>query len=206
MRNKILYIILISFLFVQCGENKKSTGKTISGKYFELDKFGVELFVPTDVDLITLEQYKEDIEQIENPKVKKNQLAQYSQIANASNKKYLFRNKSKTIRYFFEETPHVEINRDISSYILTKLEEQHQKNASLMDMTASIEKSGIKRRNGNTMLRMLFLYKGENASIYNQNYFYTYCYLINMRGRSFITTIIAKDAQNFDEYMWNLKL
>ncbi|WP_046757008.1 hypothetical protein [Kordia jejudonensis] len=206
MKSKLLYIILIGFLFIQCDGNKNNTENKLLGKYYTLDKFGVELFVPSDVELITLEQYKKDIEEIKNPQVKQSQLAQYHEIANQSNKKYLLRNKSKTIRYFFEEMPHVEINRDISSYILTRLEKEHQRNASLMNMTASIEKSSIKRRNGNTMFRALFLYQGDENSMNAQRSMLTYCYILNMRGRTFVATIISKDEQYFDEYMWNLKL
>jgi hypothetical protein len=207
--NRILYIILLSLLFIQCEDDKHIpvSNKNVPGKYIELDIENIHLFVPENIRLYTNSEYKAFINTIENEEVKRIERARYLNLKYGSaGNFYIMRSEDRETDITFKTVPYTNIDQSISQEILKYLNREHKAIGTILGLESSFSRAGIIKKGNDRIFRAIFLYKGTNLLTGKDGQIYTYFYLVNRKGKTFVLSFNSRKAYDFDSYVQKIRL
>lgn len=201
--NRIFYILIFSFFFIQCKDDKHIavSNKNVSGKYIELDIENIYLFVPENIKLYTIDEYAQLINNIKDKELKKIERAQYLDLkyGNEGNF-YVMIDDDHGTSIIFQAMPYTEIDQSLSQMILTGLNNKHKAFGEVIGYESSFKKAGIIKKGSDRIFRAIFLYKSLGRTIY------TYFYVVTRKGKTFILSIHSRKDYDFDSYIQKIRL
>ncbi|MFK7747863.1 MAG: hypothetical protein AB8B65_05710 [Kordia sp.] len=206
--NKTIYIILLSFFFIQCEDDKHIavSNKNVPGKYIHLESENIYLFVPEKVKLFSLNEYKGFVNSIEDPKIREIERARYLNMKYGPDKSYIMRSEDLEIDVAYMSIPHIEIDKSISQTLLQLLNRQHKENGRVLGLQSSFSRAGIIKKGRDRIFRAIFLYKGHDLVTGKDVQIYTYFYVANQKGKTFVLSFNSKKAYDFDAYFQKIRL
>ncbi|MBC8753780.1 hypothetical protein H2O64_03805 [Kordia sp. YSTF-M3] len=207
--NRIFYIIILSLFFIQCDGNKDKSVpiKNVPGKYIQLDAENIYLFVPENVKLFTNSEYIAFIKKIENEELKEIEYERYLNLKYGSaGNFYMMASEDRKLDIAFKTLPYIPINQEVSQEILSYLNSDHKALAGILGFQSSFKKAGIIKKGNDRIFRAIFMLKGKDESTGENMQGYTYFYLVNRKGKTFILTFNSGRANDFDSYVQKIRL
>lgn len=207
--NRIFYIILLSLFFIQCeeSEDKSVPIRNVAGKYIQLDAENIHLFVPENVKLFTNSEYKAFINEIENEELKKIEYERYLNLKYGSaGNFYIMASEDRQLDISFKTVPYISINQEVSQEILSYLNSDHRALCEILGFQSSFKKAGIIKKGNDRIFRAIFMLRGKDESTGENMQGYTYFYLVNRKGKTFILTFNSGKANDFDSYVQKIRL
>ncbi|WP_298518605.1 hypothetical protein [uncultured Kordia sp.] len=209
--NRAIYILLLSFFFIQCDVNEKDKDKAVpfndvDGKYIHLETENIYLFVPKKVKLFSISQYKEFIDSIEDPRVRKIERDRYLNMKYGIENTYVMRSEDLELDVTYMSIPYIRIDQSVSQTLLQLLNRQHKKNGKVFGLESSFSRAGIIKKGHDRIFRAIFLYKGIEVLTGEDAQIYTYFYVINRNGKTFVLSFNSKKVYDFDSYVQKIKL
>lgn len=207
--NKSIYILILSFFFIQCGEidkDKKIPFNDVDGKYIHIESENIYLFVPKKVKLFSLTEYKDFINTIEDDRIKQMERARYLNMKYGPEKSYVMRSEDLNIDVTFSTIPYIKIDQTMSQEILRLLNQQHKRMGRVLGLESSFSRAGIIKKGRDRIFRAIFLYKGTDLLTGEDAQIYSYYYVANQKGKTFVLGFNSKDAYDFDSYVQKIRL
>lgn len=207
--NRIIYIILFSFLFIQCEDDKHIavSNKNVEGRYIHLEAENIYLYVPKKVKLYSNDEYVQYINGIENKQFRKMERARYLQMKYGSaGNFYIMASEDSEIDVTFRTVPYIPINKEVSQEILKYLNRDHKAGGRILGLESSFSRAGIIKKGDDRIFRAIFLYKGIDLLTGKNAEIYTYFYLVNREGKSFVLSFNSRKAYDFDSYVQKIRL
>lgn len=207
--NRFLYIILLSFLFIQCGGNdsdKAVAFKDVDGKYIHLENENIHLFVPKNVKMFTNSEYVKFINSIEDDRIRQQERTRYTMMKYGSENSYIMRSEDLETNIEFMTLPYFEINQSVSQDILKLLNRQHKAGGKMLGLESSFSRAGILKFGNGRVFRAVFLYKGTDLLTGKDAQIYSYFFVANQNKKTFIVSFNSKKAYDFDSYFLKTRL
>ena len=206
--NRAIYIILLSFFFIQCGNDKDKSVpyKDVPGKYIHLETENIYLFVPEKVKMFSISEYKEFIDSIEDPRIRKAERARYLNMKYGIENTYVLRSEDLELDITYMSIPYIRIDQSISQELLRILNRKHKANGAKLGLESSLSRVGIIRKENDRIFRAIFLNKGTELLTGEDAQVYTYFYVINRKGKTFVLSFNSKKAYDFDSYVQKIRL
>lgn len=206
--NRAIYIILLSFFFIQCGDDKgKSVSyKDVPGKYIELSAENIHLFVPEKVKMLNHSENIAFINNIEDKRIREMERARYFDMRYSAEGSYIMRSDDMELDVAFMSMPYIEINQSVSQMLLRLLNKRHKAVGNIIGLESSFSRAGIIKKGSGRIFRAIFLYKGIDLLTGKDVQIYTYFYVVNKKGKTFVLSFNSKKAYDFDSYVQKIRL
>ncbi len=207
--NRYIYIILFSFLCIQCGSDngdKKVPFKDVDGKYVHLESENIYLFVPKNVKMFSNSEYLEFINSIEDPRIRQVERTRYTMMKYGPENSYIMRSEDLETNIEFMTMPYFEINQSVSQEILKLLNRQHKAGGKALGLESSFSRAGILKFGNGRVFRAVFLYKGTDLLTGEDAQIYSYYFVANQNNKTFIVSFNSKKAYDFDSYFLKTRL
>ena len=200
---------MLSFLFIQCKGNKDKSVpiKNVAGKYIELDAENIHLFVPENIKLFTNDEYAQHINNIKDKKLKRIERARDLELKYGSEDNYyIMGDDDHQTSIMFHAMPYTEIDQSLSQLILQELAREHKALGNVIGYESSFKKAGIIKRGNDRIFRAIFMLRGKDESTGENMQGYSYFYLVNRKGKTFILTFNSGRSNDFDSYVQKIRL
>jgi hypothetical protein len=94
----------------------------------------------------------------------------------------------------------------MSQEILRLLNQQHKRMGRVLGLESSFSRAGIIKKGRDRIFRAIFLYKGTDLLTGEDAQIYSYYYVANQKGKTFVLGFNSKDAYDFDSYVQKIRL
>jgi hypothetical protein len=209
MNRKIIYLIILSFCCIQCKDNGDKTVPftDVPGKYVHLEKDNIYLFVPENVKMFSHDDHLAFVNSIENEQVREMERARYLNLKYGTESSYMLRSEGEDeLEITLVPIPYIPIDKSISQEILKFLNRNHKKTGEILGLESSFSRAGIIKIGNDRIFRAIFLYKGMDILTGEDVQIYTYFYLANRKGKTFMLSFNSKEAKDFDSYVQKIRL
>ncbi|MEM6719994.1 MAG: hypothetical protein AAF611_11785 [Bacteroidota bacterium] len=206
--NRFLYIIIFSLFCIQC-DKKADTAvpiKNVEGKYVHLEKENIYLFVPEKVKMFTHSEQLKFINSIENPQIQAIERARYLNLKYGVESSYMLRSEDLEIDITYVKLPYMPIDQSVSQELLKFLNREHKATGKVLGLESSFSRAGIIKLGSDRIFRAIFLYKGIDLLTGKDAQIYTYFYLLNRKGKTFMLSFNSRAAYDFDSYVQKIRL
>ena len=207
--NRTIYIIIFSIFFIQCGESngdKEVPIRNVPGKYVHLEKENIYLFVPENVKFFTHDDHLEYVNSIEDEEVRKMERERYLSLKYGTESSYMLRSDDDQLDITFVPISYIPIDKSTSQQILKFLNREHKAAGRILGLESKFSRAGLIKIGKDRIFRAIFLFKGVDLLTGEEKEAYTYYYLANRKGRTFVLSFNSNEAKDFDSYVQKIRL
>jgi len=205
MNKSLLTLLVCSFLFLSCDNKKTTTIEEVDGKYILLEGDNIALYVPKDMEEISVNDYEKEIDQILDKEVRRRERIRHNFLKYSKGNFYFLRNEKGDISLDIKIQPYTDINPENSRLLLTMLNNNQKKYANLIGMDVFKQNAKFIKKGKDRIFKVDYVFNAMDKASGLQLYLYNSIYVVNHDYKTIMITINSLESVDFTSYMVKIK-
>ncbi len=198
MKFRFLLIIILSLYACQEKKVKQNKKSIVEGKYIQLENEFLKIFVPKSFNKYTLNEYKNDILEIEDSLVRADELLKFNQLKFSKGDVYLIKEENGTSEILVKEMDYFPFTKKESGMLLAMLSNSCNEFASSSGAKCKKRDAGFSDNSKTKVFKAVYELDYKTHKAYNSYY------AITSKSKTYMIRVFTIYPLNFDHYIEKL--